>query len=144
MNEHGTKILIEVEDDFKLLGQKLSLLTRNDLENVKYDMHDPDECFKYDEYLRLINKLYDIQSDIEYLNKPVSNQGALSKNTEGRYAFPNGEYLTSGNSVELLLEDDFRSNEWVSTCIEHNGDDYYAVSLGKDVSLKGIMGRIRR
>lgn len=112
-----------------------------DADNVPSKSNDLDYTFKRDQYLSLLRQLEDISSEVNYLNKPISIEGRLYKNTDGRYAFPNGDYLTSGNTVELLCQDEY-DTYWVKTTIEHS-EDYYALDLGKEVSLEGMTARMR-
>ena len=55
--------------------------------------------------------------------------GQIHRNSRKHFEVDNVE-LTSGDTIEVLVIDG-RDNttKWVSTRIEHNGDDYYLVGL---------------
>lgn len=139
--------LEEAKREFdKLNGSIRDLLYKmgDDAENIQSDRDDLDQEFYRSEYRSIFSKLEDIYSDIKYLSNPVTEQGYISHNSSGRYELPSGTYFTSGSSCEILYNDT-RHNEqyWVATAIEHNGEDYYAVALGRDTSINGMMVRIR-
>lgn len=112
-------------------------------DDVEYDQHNLDEKFLRDELYGISDKLDDVKRKVNYLSKPVREQGFLSHNSDGRYELPSGEYFTSGSSCEILNTDG-DEQEWLFTAIEHNGEDYYAVRLGRNVSINGLMARVRR
>lgn len=107
-----------------------------------YNRNNPDEAFIRSQYYDIADKLSDIEHHLSYLNKPVSEEGVLHHNNDGRYELPSGEYFTSGSGCEILVEDE--ESYWVYTSIEHNEEDYYAKALGRDVSIGGMVARIRR
>lgn len=109
---------------------------------IEYDHEDLEERFLRDEVCKIVENLENAKDKISYLNKSVVTQGFLSLNDQKRYEFPNGEYLASGSVCELLVTEKY-DQYWVYTSIEHNGDDYYSTVLGKDVSINGMMARIR-
>lgn len=111
-------------------------------DNVDYNHADPEESFFHDQLVFLTSRLEEVQNRLDYLNKPVVAQGFLKHNDHKRYSLPTGDYLTSGSVCELLVTDE-DGQRWVYTRIEHNGTDYYAGALGKDVSLNGMIVRIR-
>lgn len=113
-------------------------------ENIQFDRNNLDEMFYKDQYHRLAEKLEEIENRLSYLQKPVLEEGYIRQNESGRYELPSGTYLTSGNVCEILVND-IKLNEkhWQYTTIEHNGKDYYAVSLGKDININGMLIRIR-
>ncbi len=55
--------------------------------------------------------------------------GQIRRNSSTRFEV-DGVELTSGDTLEVLIIDgqDY-SIKWVSTRVEHNGDDYYLVGL---------------
>lgn len=112
-------------------------------DNVEYDSNNLDEKFLRDQLYTISDKLDDVQRKIDYLSRPVREQGFLSHNSDRRYELPNGYYFTSGSSCEILYLNE-EEQEWVFTSIEHNGDDYYATALGRDKSINGLMARVRR
>lgn len=138
--------LQEVKKDFERLNdqiQRILYKTGYDFDNVLYNRNNPDEAFMRSQYYDIADKLNDIEQQLSYLNKPVSEEGVLRHNNAGRYELPSGEYFTSGSGCEILVEEDEESY-WVYTSIEHNGEDYYATALGRDVSISGMVARIRR
>lgn len=112
-------------------------------DNVEYDLNNLDEKFLRNQLYIISDTLDDVQRKVDYLSKPVREQGFLSHNSDKRYELPSGDYFTSGSSCEILYSDG-EEQEWICTSIEHNGDDYYATALGKDKSINGLMARVRR
>lgn len=114
-------------------------------EDIEYDYNDLDQSFYCDEIRQIANTLDQINKDIAYLAKPVVDKGIIHHNSSGRYELPSGEYFASGSMCEILHYNNFYEKEgWCLTRIEHNGSDYYATALGKDVSIDGKEVRIRR
>lgn len=113
-------------------------------DNVRYEQGNLDEEYLRNEYISLMEQLEKIYHRINYLSLPVSEQGFITHNKARRYELPSGTYFTSGSTCEILYDDkDFGEQYWVYTTIEHNGEDYYAKALGKDVSINGMMVRVR-
>ncbi|MDF2855502.1 MAG: hypothetical protein K0Q87_1353 [Neobacillus sp.] len=130
---------------------KLNVQIEDILDSCEYDgenirsSDDIDELYFKQMYAGIINRLQDLQRDIEYLSKPVLEQGFIRHNSAGRYELPSGRYFTSGSNCEILH--DFYGDgdqNWIYTTIEHNGKDYYATSIGRDYNIDGCMVRIRR
>lgn len=111
-------------------------------DNVDYNRADPEESFFHDQLMFLTGCLEEVQNRLDYLNKPVAAQGFLKHNDHKRYTLPTGDYLTSGSVCELLVTDE-DGQRWTYTIIDHDGTDYYATALGKNVSINGMMARIR-
>ncbi len=59
----------------------------------------------------------------------------LSKNEQGRYALPNGEYFTTDDDIEAFIQD-----QWIKTTVDHNHEDYYLVGY-PGISLQGLMAK---
>jgi len=99
------------------------------------------------QYCKLADQLDDIHRRLEYLDKKIVAEGPIFHNSSGRYEMLNGEYFTSGSKIEILVkpiyEDEGRKPYWVLTSIEHNGDDYYAVALGRETPINGMTVRLR-
>lgn len=114
----------------------------NELDNVQRT-DDLDDTFIRDELYQIQDKLDDVSRKIEYMSKPITEQGYIRHNSDGRYELPSGRYFTSGSSCEILTEDYNDEQYWVYTNIEHNGEDYYATALGRDKSINGRMVRVR-
>ncbi|MEK4951942.1 DUF5348 domain-containing protein [Bacillus sp. FSL W8-1127] len=84
--------------------------------------------------------LFDAYILLKNLDKPVKAEGYLDKQKNGRYAIGDVE-LTSGMYVEYFSDED--GGYYVPSRLEHNGDDYYIVELGKDRSIEGLKVRIK-
>lgn len=138
--------LQEVEKDLNRLNEQIQRFlykTGYEFDNVLYNRNDLDETFIRSQYYTIADKLNDIGCLLSYLNKPINSEGTLRLNNDGRYELPNGEYINSGSICEILTYDDGEPY-WVHTRIEHNGEDYYAKELGRDVSIDGMKARIRK
>ncbi|WP_372868144.1 DUF5348 domain-containing protein [Planomicrobium okeanokoites] len=142
--------LVDTQKEFEKLKRQLhDLLYRlgDDGGNIA-SSRDLDERFLIGQYRGLAENLDDIHRKLEYLSKDVISEGPIFHNSAGRYEMLNGDYFTSGSRIELLVEDDDEDEDertyWVLTTIEHNGDDYYAVALGREASINGMTARLRR
>lgn len=125
----------EIESILKTVGGEYC-------DEVEYDYENPEERFLYNELYFIVDNLEKVREKISYLSKPIVAQGFLAHNDLKRYELPNGKYLASGSVCELLVTE-MDGQRWVYTLIEHNGDDYYSTALGKDVSINGMMARVR-
>lgn len=141
--EEATKAFQKVNDQIQDLLYRLG----DECDNLRSKPEDLDYEFIRQEYRSLSDKLDDIYRRIEYLSKPIVVQGYIRHNESKRYELPDGTYFTSGSSCEILV-DDMEFGEpiqyWVKTTIEHNGEDYYATALGRDVNINGLMVRVRK
>lgn len=131
--------LIKIKAQIEKLFEKLD----GETHNIQCDFDDLNENFERSQSIWILTKLQEAYYRMEYISKPVTDQGFLKINESGRYELPSGEYFTSGSICEIL-DESFGEQEWRYTAIEHNGVDYYATSLGKNVSINGRMVRIRR
>lgn len=95
-----------------------------------------DEMMKYNFVLQTLDRLYEINADILYLQKSVQSKGKLRKNSRGRYEIPDYEW-TSGREIEALIE-----NVWIHSRVEHNGEDYYIVGYSS-IPMEGLAVRVR-
>jgi hypothetical protein len=135
----------EVKGEFEKLNNQIKQLMQKlgyDGENIVYDRNDIDEEFFRSQYIILLHKLEEVQRRIQYLSKPIVEQGFIQHNSSGRYELPSGRYFTSGSVCEILQESD-GEQYWLYTTIEHNGEDYYATALGRNVSINGKLVRVR-
>ncbi|MGO1059169.1 DUF5348 domain-containing protein [Planococcus sp. FY231025] len=150
-SKSSTEISLEdTQKEFgKLKKQLHDLLYRlgDDGENIA-PSRDSDKRFLIQQYRGLTEKLDGIHRKLEYLSKDVISEGPIFHNSAGRYEMLNGEYFTSGSTIELLVKDEDEDEDerayWILTTIEHNGDDYYAVALGRETSINGMTARLRR
>ena len=148
-SKSSTSISLEdTQKEFgKLKRQLHDLLYRlgDDGENIA-SSRDLDERFLIGQYRGLAEKLDDIHRKLEYLSKDVISEGPIFHNSAGRYEMLNGDYFTSGSRIELLVKDEDEDDRayWIQTTIEHNGDDYYAVALGRETPINGMTARLRR
>ena len=131
-----------VENNF----QKIKKLVKQ-LEDVE-DKTSPanlsaDEIMYYN-YLRNIqDKLLEIAHQIKYYQQPIKETGRLSKNKNGRYELPSGNYFTTGDPIEVKIYDDFEEKEkWIKSRVEHN-EDYYVVGL-ENISMDNMLARVRK
>lgn len=143
--------------DVKELGEKLNSLKssiRNilgDTGQLKYDevevtsdKNDPEEQFLLDQYKQAVYSLSKAYSTLKYLEKPITEQGYLTKNKNGRYVMNYDTEFTSGSPIEFLIYDDWDNCEkWVASRIEHTDGDYYIYGH-KEVQLQGLRVRVRR
>lgn len=118
----------------------------------KYDdiMNSPEQLQMFDECRDVLCKLAEVQGTISYLNRPVTAEGYLQKQNNGRYALY-GTELQCGSGIEYLCEDDstyydFESGKcrpyWKASRIEHNNANYYIAGCKKDID--SVKVRIRR
>ncbi|WP_047152748.1 hypothetical protein [Aneurinibacillus tyrosinisolvens] len=122
----------------------------NALKNVgdySFSESDPSEKGLARTFYEVGDRLSWAFSRIQYLKKDIECEGLLRKNSQGRYELPNGDYFTSGNTIEFLDErpetiDYYGGSMWLLSRVEHAGD--YITTLGTDVSVDGIYARSRR
>ncbi|MEN0661423.1 MAG: DUF5348 domain-containing protein [Caldibacillus thermoamylovorans] len=142
----GKLTINEATEEMQKLNNEIKRLLKSfggyEGEQLAYNPDNLDDDFIRSQYLSILYKLNDIQRRIEYLSMPVTEQGIIKHNSLGRYELPSGFYFTSGSVCEILKED-HDDKYWVYTSIEHNGEDYYATALGKNVSIDGKTVRIR-
>lgn len=99
-----------------------------------------EERYQLNVLLRVGEKLDDASYSLNNMLKPVQVSGTLEKNYEtGRYEV-DGISLSSGYPVEYLSELD---KCYIPSRLEHNGDDYYIVALGREEDIDGVRVRIK-
>lgn len=132
------KLKKDIQEAFHLLNIDAE---EQEFDNLQFtNMNDvQDENFMRQTVSSILNNLNEIKHEISYLERPVTHKGHLLKQLNGRYTVQDFE-LTSGTVCEIMDED----SEWNLTRIEHSGDDYYAVCLGKEVILSDRLCRLRR
>jgi hypothetical protein len=138
--EEASKEFQKLKNQIKDLMNKLG----DECDNIEFIEGDLDQEFMKGQYRFLLYKLEEVYRRLKYLSYPVTEQGFIKHNHQKRYALPSGTYLTSGSVCEILVNDEeYGEQYWVYTTIEHNGEDYYATALGRDVSINGMMVRVR-
>lgn len=145
------KEVFEINMKIKQLISHAEYEQFDDLSGLEYDDENPDDLMALDELRNLFRKLDDISHTINYLNRPIKEEGFLHKNRNGKYEI-NGHELSCSCGIEYLATDDwhFKYDEegryvetpfWCTSRIEHDGEDYYIVDA--DVELEGLKVRIR-
>lgn len=110
---------------------------------VSSDKNNPEEKFLLDQYKEVVQSLSKTYSILEYLEKPISHEGTLTKNDSGRYEIDSFTELTSGSSIEFFIYDEYDECEkWIASRIEYTTGDYYMYGY-KDIQLQGLKVRIR-
>ncbi|EOQ04690.1 hypothetical protein KOY_04865 [Bacillus cereus VDM021] len=100
-----------------------------------------EERYQLNVLLGIGEKLGDVSYALDNMVKPVQTSGTLEKNYEtGRYEV-NGTQLSSGYPLEYYSEEE---KCYIPSRIEHNGDDYYIVSLGREEPIDGVRVRIKK
>ena len=120
----------------------------DDMSGLEINYNNPEQLMLLDELRSVMDKLYDIKHNIEYLNKPISYTGILSKSDDGRYELSNRDRFASGYTIEFLLVGShffstYEADAWVKTRVEHDGSEYYLFGY-KEISMDGLIARIRR
>lgn len=102
-----------------------------------------------DELTNILERLYDLQQDIIYLQMPIKENGFLRLNASERFEMINseGQYITefySGRVIEALIYDDYKEcDKWVISRVESTGDKYYIYGY-KNIAMDGLQVRIRK
>jgi len=135
------KVLNNFENEIQKVFEQLNIDPQNEdfvsLENIT--SIDPiEDLFLRERIIFISNQLQSIKEDIAYLNQPITLSGELFKKSDQRF-YLHDFVLTAGCLVEIKDDD----GEWNLTRIEHDGKDYYAVTLGKDKNLVNRLCRIR-
>lgn len=115
----------------------------DDLSALPIDDTDSDQLFLFDELQAIMIKLLEVKKRIAYLKRPVKERSHLHKNSQGRYETANGYVYTSGEVIEVLIDNGYHDAPyWVRTSVEHNGRDYYLVNY-KNINMNGLPVRRR-
>lgn len=137
--EEATKLNREIERILK----SSTYIDYGDLSGLDIDTSDGEQIFLRDQMYHIMDKLADVQSQIEYLNLPIGKITRLHRNGYGQYETSEGDCLHCGFPLEALISDEYRRVPyWARTRIEHNGTDYYLVGH-KNTSLDGLTVRMR-
>lgn len=110
-----------------------------------FDPNDPDDMYLRTMFYRISDKLDDVLLIAQRVGDEVLAEGNLIKNSAGRYQISSTDfYFTSGSSIEYLRQDEYGDGaEWISSRIEHNGEDYY-IAADPKLKMSGITARIKR
>ena len=100
-----------------------------------------EDKFWLDQARWIEDKLGDVVWRVKYLSGEVIAKGHLYHNEAKRYCIDDDNYWTSGSTIEYWHEE---YNEWFISSMEHNGNDYYIVALGRDKSPNGVLVRMRQ
>ncbi len=114
-----------------------------DLRGLHVDRKDSDQMFQLREMRKIMRKLADIGSSIEYLFRPVRETGILHRDENGEYRTEKGYCYRRGSLIEALLQEDSHEAPcWVQTKVEHDGEDYYLMGY-EDIPMEGLNVRVR-
>ncbi|MEK3981571.1 DUF5348 domain-containing protein [Psychrobacillus sp. FSL K6-2836] len=129
------KVLEEIENSISKLEDRYGNLP----DEFEYNYDNPEEKYQHDTVRTIVSKLADIQTQIEWMNKSVISEGVLVKNNNNRYEIQGTEIeFSSGLPLDVWNNE---WNQWETSRIEHNGEDYYIVSLGKYKPISGLKVR---
>ena len=136
--EDAYSIFKEIERSVGKLKDRTGYLP----DEFDYNTDDLEERYEHDMALVALNKLGDVVSILEWINKPVKREGYLTKNpSTGRYEFEGTDiYFTSGEPLDVWDED---WESWHHSRVEHSNGDYYIVALGKEKPIEGVKVRVR-
>ncbi|MBQ5852121.1 MAG: DUF5348 domain-containing protein, partial [Lachnospiraceae bacterium] len=155
MARHMRDIMAEVQDlnvKVQQILYKAEYENYDDLSGLEWDKTSADDLFLLDELRQIMYKLDDVSHTLKYLDRPIKTEGALHKNSNGRYEV-NGIELSSGSGIEYLATDDrhmrYNDNDdyvptpyWCASRIEHDGTDYYIVGANDLDTLENVRVRI--
>ena len=132
-----------MESEIKALFWVATFDGYDELSNLPIDDADSDQLFLLDELQAIMIKLLEIKKRISYLKRPVKETSHLHKNQQGRYETASGYVYTSGEVIEVLINNGYHDAPyWVRTSVEHNGKDYYLVNY-KNICMNGLPVRRR-
>ena len=115
----------------------------DDLSGLDIDCSDGEQLFLWEELRHVTDKLADVQENISYPARPVTEVSRLRKGTAGKYRTAKGHFYDCRSSIEALVTDEYHEVPyWTRTVVEHNGEDYYLVGH-KGLSMKGLTVRVR-
>lgn len=107
-----------------------------------YDRTQPDDLYLRGMFYQIQDKLNDARRLIRFAVAPVLKEGILLKRPDGRYGLQDGTYFSSSGSIEYLHTEPGEDSRWVSSRIEHNGEDYCIIGR-KELPLQGLLVRIK-
>lgn len=142
LQELTTKLNI-LNSDIKEILKYSEYEQYEDLSGIEHS-NNSEDLLLVENYRILLEKLDSINHILNYLQRPIKEEGTLYLNESGRYQIKgSATYYTSGNGIEFLTYDDYNdSYSWHTSTVEHNGKDYYIVGYS-EVSLNGLNVRTR-
>lgn len=87
----------------------------------------------------VISKLGEVQKQIKWMNKSVVSEGILVKNNNNRYEIQGTDIEFSSGSPLDVWNNEW--NQWETSCIEHNGEYYYIISLERNTTISSLKVR---
>ena len=134
--------LLKVNREIKRIIKNSKFDIYDDLSGLNIDYDDSEQRFLLNELIHSMYSLEKASNILDYLNKPITGEYTLHKNSTGRYECGIREF-SSGSMVECLVYDEFDERyNWIYTGIEHNGTDYY-LTAAKNTPLEGLKIRLR-
>lgn len=112
--------------------------------DILVDKTNLDDKFIFGQLQDILVLFDDVNFKLNYLSKEISTQGFVSLNSRGQYEFANGEYLTTGSAIELLISDEEGQQEWISTHVTYFNGKYQAMTHEIEYPIKETLIRIRR
>ena len=91
----------EIENILGVVGYKKQYR----LDSLAYDENNMDDCMKYKEFGFVFTHLDYIHSLLDYLQKPIVQEGTICLNDKGEYEL-NGIALNSNDVVEIIVLDE--------------------------------------
>lgn len=131
VHQQFSKVVSEIKKLNQLLGRECS--------NVYFDDSNPNDKFLFNEFTEAQNLLMQVAKKMDYLDLEVYIEGELYLNENGRFSLEDHE-LTGGSKIEIFNPKD---NCWYLSQIEHNGEHYYCVAVGKNKNIEGYKARLR-
>lgn len=130
-------LLYEVQNKISRLEARFgNLVTYDDLE---FDYDNVEEKFEAKIIGEVLKKLDAVNRQLKYLDKEVTINGYLVKNSDGRWEIEGSyHYYTSGSPIEFFYTEE---NEWCISRVEYH-EDYYIVGY-KDLNMYGLQVRVR-
>lgn len=140
------KSLAELRLELEVLNAAMRRLTEkygcDDLAELDFNRHDPEELFIYDELCTVLKGIDLVSGIMDYLSQPVIRQGPLLLQENGTYLL-DGLPLNKGTCIEVYYYNDSqKSFKWQTTSMEHNGKEYYLDGF-VDMNINGILARMR-
>lgn len=140
MNNQILKELVKLEPQIKWVTNMI-----NEAEAAwptHYDRTQPDDMYLRGMFYHIQDKLNDARRLIRFTVAPVLKEGVLHKRSDGRYGLQDGTYFSSSGYIEYLLTEPGGDARWVSSRVEHDGEDYCIVGR-KGLSLQGLRVRVK-